>query len=438
MAHQLPRDPRRVFDAPIFHPERRTLAYSEPLLAPGAMAMPLRAAGLSATATYNLLALAGFALSAWAMWRLVAGWTGDSAAGAVAGCAFAFNAHLLTRFAHLQALHAEFVPIVLLGADRLVTRARWRDAGLLAAGLVLVGLDLDLSAGVRGRAPSSSVSPRGSPSGAAIQSAPGRLVSAGAGLGALCLAPVLAQYWLVNREVGFERTLADAAQYGASWRDYLATGGRLHYALWSAPFFPGSAVLFPGPHRAGPRRARRRRGPAAIAAACACSWPSACLGVAFSFGPALPLYGWLFEAVPLLRAIRVAARWGVLFLTAVAVLAGFGAAALRARVDAADGRGAGLAAAGAGHARSGAHADGVHADAADARRSTPVWRRSPTRCSSSFRCSPARSSTSTRRTCWPRRCTSIRSSPATAALPRRPTRRGRRRWAASRPTRPAR
>ena len=76
VAHQLPRDPRRLFDAPIFHPERRTLAYSEPLLAPGAMAIPLRAAGLSATATYNLLALAGFALSAWAMWRLVAGWTG--------------------------------------------------------------------------------------------------------------------------------------------------------------------------------------------------------------------------------------------------------------------------------------------------------------------------------------------------------------------------
>ena len=29
------RDPAHVFDAPIFHPERRTLAYSEPLLARG-------------------------------------------------------------------------------------------------------------------------------------------------------------------------------------------------------------------------------------------------------------------------------------------------------------------------------------------------------------------------------------------------------------------
>ena len=45
------RFPLRVFDAPMFHPERRTLAYSEPLLVPGAMAIPLRAAGLSAATT---------------------------------------------------------------------------------------------------------------------------------------------------------------------------------------------------------------------------------------------------------------------------------------------------------------------------------------------------------------------------------------------------
>ena len=57
------------------------------------------------------------------------------------------------------------------------------------------------------------------------------------------------------------------------------------------------------------------------------------LGVVLSFGPAMPVYGWLFEAVPLLRATRVAARWGILFLTAVAVLAGLGAAALRARAE---------------------------------------------------------------------------------------------------------
>src|SRR5262245_305925 len=34
VAHQFPYAPARIFDANIFHPERRTLAYSETLLAP--------------------------------------------------------------------------------------------------------------------------------------------------------------------------------------------------------------------------------------------------------------------------------------------------------------------------------------------------------------------------------------------------------------------
>ena len=35
-AHQLARDPRHLFDANIFYPERNTLAFSETLLVPGA------------------------------------------------------------------------------------------------------------------------------------------------------------------------------------------------------------------------------------------------------------------------------------------------------------------------------------------------------------------------------------------------------------------
>ena len=107
---------------------------------PGAMAIPLRAAGLDATVTYNLLVILGLALSAATMWRLVAGWTGDEAAGALAGLAYAFNAHLLTRFGHLQALHAECFPIVLYAIDRLATRAKLRDGVVLGVGLSLVGL----------------------------------------------------------------------------------------------------------------------------------------------------------------------------------------------------------------------------------------------------------------------------------------------------------
>ena len=265
------------------------------------------------------------------MWRLVAGWTGDSAAGAVAGV------RVRLQRPPADALRPPAGAARRVRPDRAARRrppgharplARRGAAGRRAG----PGRpDLDLSARRSWPAPSSSASPRGPPSGAADPVRTWSRSRAGAGLGALCLAPVLAQYWLVNRELGFERTLADAAQYGATWRDYLATGGRLHYALWSAAFFPGSARAVPRPYRAGPRRARRRRGRRAIAAACACWWPSASSASRSPSVRRCRCTAGCSRRVPLLRATRVAARWGVLFLTAVAVLAGFGAAALRAR-----------------------------------------------------------------------------------------------------------
>lgn len=330
VAHQLPRDPAGVFDAPIFHPERRTLAYSEHLLAQGAMAWPLRAAGLSPTATYNLLVLAGFALSAWAMWRLVAAWTGDEAAGAVAGCAFAFNAHLLTRFAHLQALHGEFVPVVLLAVDRLATAPRARHALLLTLGLALVGLTSVYLLVFTAAAAAVGLLARW-PEWRRHRTSTAGWAATGALLAALALAPVLWPYWQVNRELGLERTLADAAQYSATWRDYLATGGRLHHALWSHRFLPGNDALFPGltvlalAAAACVDRGRHRARVRMLVGI-------ALTGVVLSLGPALPLYEWLFDLLPPLRATRVASRWGVLWLTALAALAGFGAAALRTRL----------------------------------------------------------------------------------------------------------
>lgn len=328
VAHQLPRDPRHLFDAPIFHPERRTLAYSEPLIVPGVMALPLRAAGLDATTTYNLLAILGYALSAWAMWRLVQDWTGDAWAGAVAGAAYAFNAHLLTRFAHLQALHAEFLPLVLLAVDRLSRRAAWRDGWLLGSALALTGLTSIYQLAFAGGAAVVGLMAR---AGEWRPRAARTLTVAGTGLaaGVVLLAPVLWQYLAVSRELGMVRTLDAAAASAATWRDYLATAGRLHYAWWSAPFTRGTA-LFPGVTVLAlavvglARGADRRR--VTMAAALAA------LGLLMSLGPALPTYGWIYDLVPLLQATRVTSRWGVLVLTGLAMLAGLGVAALRRTV----------------------------------------------------------------------------------------------------------
>lgn len=328
VADTLPHRPTHVFDAPIFHPERRTLAYSEHLLAQGAMAIPLRAAGLSPTAIYNLLVLVGFTLSAWAMWWLVATWTGDVAAGLVAGAAFAFNAHLLTRFAHLQALHGEFVPLVLFALDRVVVAARRRDGWWLGCGLVLVGLtSVYLGIFVAGAAVVGVAARIGEWRHRAGATAAALAIAVA--VAAIGLAPVLWPYVQVNRELGLERTLADTAQFSATWRDYLSTAGRLHYAAWSHRFAGAHDALFPGVTvlalaavaLASGRDRPRVRMLLAIAAA----------GVLLSLGPATPVYAWLYEHVTPLRATRVAARWGGLWLTALAVLAGLGVAALRAR-----------------------------------------------------------------------------------------------------------
>lgn len=331
--HILPRDPLRLFDAPIFFPERHTLAYSEHLLVPALMGAPLAWLGLSPVLVYNLLLIAGFAFTGWTMCLVVERWTGSAAAGVMAGSLFAFNAHSLTRLAHLQALHAEFYPIALLALDRVLTESdprRVRRAGVLLAvafvlqalcsnyAMVFLGTALVVAGLVRapewlgrGRSPR------------AITLALALLASA------IVLLPFLWPYYVVRRDVGLTRSLDEVRRYSAGLLDYLTTAGRLHYAWWSHRFFEGRTALFPGLV-------------ATVLAAGAVAVPGALrdarirmtvaiglVGFALSFGPALPGYAWLHAGFPLLQGIRGAARWGGLLLMAVAILAGYAVAWLQ-------------------------------------------------------------------------------------------------------------
>ncbi|MCU0256792.1 MAG: hypothetical protein MUF60_08600, partial [Vicinamibacterales bacterium] len=331
VAHQAPRDPLHLFDANIFHPEPRALAFSEHMTVQGLMGAPAAWLGAPPLLVYNLLVLAGLVLSAWSMWLLLWRWTGSRASGAIAGMLVAFNAHTLTRLPHLQALHVEFLPVVLLALDRVLVARRRRDAVLLGIASALQGLTSNyllvftivaVAVGIAVRA------------GELRRPAPARvagLLAVSASVAALLLAPFLYPYYLTQREQGLTRSLDEVALYSSTWRDYLATAGRLHYAAWSHRFLEGATALFPGVialalagvglvARPGLRDARIRMA-AAIGAA----------GLALSFGPALPGYAALYRWLPLLQGVRGAARFGFLALVAAAVLAGFGAAALRAR-----------------------------------------------------------------------------------------------------------
>jgi hypothetical protein len=328
--HQLAHDPRHLFDANVFYPERDTLAYSDHLLVQALMAAPLLWAGASPVLAYNLVLIAGLALTGWTTTLVVRRWTGSPMAALLSGSLMAFNALTLTRFPEIQDQHLEFFPLALLALDRLLTAPRIRDAALLSLWFVLQALTCGYLLAFTSicLVTAAVVRPRDWLGTRFRRTAALLLLSAG--VAALVLTPFLLPYLRVSREQGFTRSLAEISTYSAHLTDYLATGGRLHFSTWSHRFFRNDA-LFPGVIAsalvvtavATGLAWRDRRARMALA--------FGVVAFALSFGPAFPLYGAVGSVFPILAGVRGAVRFGQLFLVAVAILAGFGLALLQRR-----------------------------------------------------------------------------------------------------------
>ena len=123
-AHILPLAPWRLFDPPIFYPEPHTLAYADHMFVPSVLGAPLLWAGMGPVLVHNVLIILGLGLSGFAMCLVMTRWTDSRSAGVIAGMLYGFNAHVLMRFPHLQAQHAEFFPVMLYALDRVLTRDR--------------------------------------------------------------------------------------------------------------------------------------------------------------------------------------------------------------------------------------------------------------------------------------------------------------------------
>ena len=78
--------PASLADANIFHPEARTLAYTDAVLLQGLVATPFIRAGASPVLVYNLLILGSIALSGAAMYLLAFASAVFAAARAVCAC----------------------------------------------------------------------------------------------------------------------------------------------------------------------------------------------------------------------------------------------------------------------------------------------------------------------------------------------------------------
>jgi len=352
VAHAIPRAPLHLFQANIFYPAKDTLAFSEPLIVPGLLGAPIAWLGGSPVLVFNLMVLAGFALTALAGYMLMLVWTGDRAAALLTGSTLAFNTHTLTRLAHVQGLHIYGLPLALLWADRLITAGRPRDAWwlalwmsmmaytsgyLLVFGAVMIGVVLLVR--VREWVPRASIV--------------GSRFALAAVVAAAAVVPLVIPYQRAATEQRMVRSLAAVGEYSATPRGYLAAAGTIHIKTWSASFFkdpvdsffPGITVIalalvaisraVRGGGHADVMTRRRVATLVAIAAT----------GFVLSLGTHTPVYGWLYRVFPPMHGLRAAARFGNLFLLGMSALAGLGLAGLRTTVDAKTGRSAAMLAA---------------------------------------------------------------------------------------------
>lgn len=330
IARTLPTDPLNLFNGNIFAPEPNTLAYSEPMIVPAIAVMPLLWLGASPVLAYNVGLMLGLALTGFAAWLGARHWTGSDAAALVAGALAAFNPHLLTRLPHIMAAWAWTIPLSLYLADRMIDDRRRRTGALLALTVLATAANsiywLALVGIVVGLVMLVATWERRWMAAARIASA--------ALAGIVVALPILLPY-LAFASTGARRPIEQVAQFSATLPGYLHSASRLH-AGWSAPFFEKdvsvffagfTALLLAGIGLIGWRGHEHRRRRLLLVAV-------GITGVLLSLGPATAFYRLLYDWALPLQGLRAAARFGYLYLVAVAFAAALGTAWLSRLVKA--------------------------------------------------------------------------------------------------------
>jgi hypothetical protein len=314
VAHQLRADPWHLFDSNIFHPNRDTLAYSDAMLLPGLVLAPFNWMGISPLVVYNLTLFAAFVASAVAAFLLVRELTGSTPAALVGGVIFAFSAHRLDHFDHLELQFAFWIPLAVLYWHRAVERDRgYLAVGLLAAGQILSSIYHGIFFAAWLAVATSLWFVR----------TPLRALRAAVlilWLPLVTLAVYSLPYMKSRAEVG-ERPMSDVVGYSASAMDFLSAPANNVLYGWTDELSTNERHLFPGIVATlllvvglWPPLDRTR---AVHAAALA-------FALLLTLGVNGPIYRLLYDWVLPFRGLRVPARADILVLLGTSVLAGFG------------------------------------------------------------------------------------------------------------------
>lgn len=124
--HQIFTDPINLFNANIFHPHQRTLAYSEHLIGSSLLAMPIILFTKNVILAYNFVFLFSFFVSALGMFLLVRHLTGYSWPAFISALIFAFCPYRFAHLAHLQLLTIQWLPFAFLYLHKFVNQFKYR------------------------------------------------------------------------------------------------------------------------------------------------------------------------------------------------------------------------------------------------------------------------------------------------------------------------
>ncbi|HUR79549.1 MAG TPA: hypothetical protein VM733_02200 [Thermoanaerobaculia bacterium] len=290
--------PLSLFHANAFYPAEYSLAFSENLYGLAVPLFPLRAAGVSAVAAYNLAMIAGFAFCGFAAYLLGARLTRSFWAGMAAGVFYAFVPFRFVHLSHVQHVWGGWLPLLLVALLAYHERPTWKRGWLLAAVFVMNGLTNIhyLFFGALAIAVTAAL---------LIRREHWRELAVPMFVAMLVLLPFLYPYAAVAKLYGMQRGAEEVLRYSATPWDWLPGARDPEKQLW-----PGiAAVLFSASALFVRERAKLALGLLWIA-----------IGFLGSLGLNFVFHEFLFGAVPGFRAIRAPARWAGIAYVGMAIL----------------------------------------------------------------------------------------------------------------------
>jgi hypothetical protein len=335
-----------VWDAPICHPAKNTLAFSEALFGNLWVTLPVQYLTGNHVLAANVLVFVSFVLGAYFTFLLVRQLTGNATAGAVAGILFSFNPLRWSEVHHIQLLPFFWAPLAMLLTQQfLESRRTFPLLGLILTVLIqtyasiYLGIILVLTLSVYGCIFLLTECRRAKR---------WRLLcdwrlAAAVAVGILALLPLALPYVRAAADWDFGRSESENSSFSVeplgllvpptAFRSYRGVqalvAGRVRgaYGLGLLPWALAAAGLALG-RRLGPNAVRRRF-----------AW-TACVMAVFMLGPYLIWLGHktsaplphllVYHLFPGAKAMRVPARFVFSLLLCLAVLAGYAAAYLLA------------------------------------------------------------------------------------------------------------